>query len=1038
MGRPVWRRRWRRCSREGPNEETWYAKAKHELETCLLTRNIGKTAPRLVEDLLDFDPRLENDLGRNILTTLPSTNDLYSNIASIIPSDNCHHNFVEKQSQGSQLPAQDSRPEYGSVYGVAAICQHCRQHLDLTISWTDFQASRAQGFASCPTQACPLHHFQYIKEATQPRKHGIGEAATGVDRSFLFRCSSQTCQASLDISLREPVFPEESIDLLINPRRLQQRYEDAKKRDPNRTDFAMARPAAALDALATYLKDGMNADNTRRQIPILNKRFMVTFGEDCQDLLRSLGFTINEPSEDGFCHLPQPQDQPDPEAFVEYLQHVREELIILLHQMPTAETKGARSILALPRPSLVDIRRCLSCQGYATNSRMRTRTIDLASPDNAFAGLGALPDFEDALVFFAFERQRDCNPDDSAYYIDCLSAVLEQRPQSEMLSMELAILKSAGQHGSKDIEAAFAYFNLSRQQSHVYDEDHIIGLFNSRISDSGPSTHAEAREALRMIGESLNSQKIRDVASTVLETYDQALQFLELDMTSQEDAVQAMFGVKVAENQELAEKALQIVANHRDSTYLRELLHQSQAGAPAMDLAEAYRVLGVEDRNIFDVSMLDILLATRIEEAPGREKDFARAAEVIRTSGDSSIVNNDNQRPNIPSRPPAEWPVGLQNLGNTCYLNSLLQYYFTIKPFRDLLLNLNQHKQDAQNLVADKKKVGGMEITKEQLERCQELAEQMGDLFKDMIASPSSSVRPTLKLASDALNKVDKQMEATLRRRSTIGGNRPFTLGQIDGTPVQGPSLPPSTAADGSSGQALQEARESDNVAEDNDSESDITLVGDDPTPQSSDEDAVADGEWEQVEDVGKPASQTTDVTMSGTAVSEEHARPPPASGNELKTTVDIHDIPHDDLAPPDRPPPVPPRNKTSGIQLSQVEEAAKQQDVNEVIGNVLFQTEVAIRPDGTFEDTGEQNDIIKRTFFGKIKFNYGAVDKLPKTDDSTEVRPEWPINLAKKPADLMEALDNIFDLEHVDLGGKQLLPEPLYSTDVFYRHDHG
>lgn len=32
-------------------------------------------------------------------------------------------------------------------------------------------------------------------------------------------------------------------------------------------------------------------------------------------------------------------------------------------------------------------------------------------------------------------------------------------------------------------------------------------------------------------------------------------------------------------------------------------------------------------------------------------------------------------------------PVGLHNIGNTCYLNSLLQYLFTVKPIRDIVLN---------------------------------------------------------------------------------------------------------------------------------------------------------------------------------------------------------------------------------------------------------------------------------------------------------------------------------------------------------------
>lgn len=37
-------------------------------------------------------------------------------------------------------------------------------------------------------------------------------------------------------------------------------------------------------------------------------------------------------------------------------------------------------------------------------------------------------------------------------------------------------------------------------------------------------------------------------------------------------------------------------------------------------------------------------------------------------------------------------PVGLHNIGNTCYLNSLLQYLFTVKPVREIVLNYDNVK----------------------------------------------------------------------------------------------------------------------------------------------------------------------------------------------------------------------------------------------------------------------------------------------------------------------------------------------------------
>ena len=69
--------------------------------------------------------------------------------------------------------------------------------------------------------------------------------------------------------------------------------------------------------------------------------------------------------------------------------------------------------------------------------------------------------------------------------------------------------------------------------------------------------------------------------------------------------------------------------------------------------------------------------------------------------------------------PPGEWPVGLQNIGNTCYLNSLLQFYFTVKPLREIVLNFDRHKMaiDVENLK--NKRVGSRKVSKKEVERAQ-------------------------------------------------------------------------------------------------------------------------------------------------------------------------------------------------------------------------------------------------------------------------------------------------------------------------------
>jgi ubiquitin carboxyl-terminal hydrolase 25/28 len=52
-------------------------------------------------------------------------------------------------------------------------------------------------------------------------------------------------------------------------------------------------------------------------------------------------------------------------------------------------------------------------------------------------------------------------------------------------------------------------------------------------------------------------------------------------------------------------------------------------------------------------------------------------------------------------------PVGLDNIGNTCYLNSLLQYLFTVRAIRDIVLNFESVKLELDDESISERRLGG-------------------------------------------------------------------------------------------------------------------------------------------------------------------------------------------------------------------------------------------------------------------------------------------------------------------------------------------
>jgi hypothetical protein len=125
----------------------------------------------------------------------------------------------------------------------------------------------------------------------------------------------------------------------------------------------------------------------------------------------------------------------------------------------------------------------------------------------AYAVLGVVADVNDRIILWAYNRQRDCNPNGTPLYFEHLSVLANGR-NSDTLQLEVAKLRSQGAFTMEDLENACRALGVESTET---DEELIIGIFRSRLSDA-PRQEAQMREHLRVIGQVRNSFKIKQAA----------------------------------------------------------------------------------------------------------------------------------------------------------------------------------------------------------------------------------------------------------------------------------------------------------------------------------------------------------------------------------------------------------------------------------------------------------------------------------------------------------------------------------------------
>jgi ubiquitin carboxyl-terminal hydrolase 25/28 len=252
----------------------------------------GKTAPRLINDLQDYDPRY---LAQNVRNLLVDPAPIYKGTPILRKGvRDCRHLLMKKDEQTTAIISNDERPCVDQEYVVAAYCTLCRCHFKISMDY--WRKHDSQVPCNLADEANPMHHLRlvgsiYAKEYNE--KYGWNKYDP-LTEAHEFVCSSPTCPLKVEIKLSPPRLSSKRLAAILDPGKVDARGRREIHNDPVRLEGKKpVTPLQALSFLRTYLFDAKSAANTteQRKIAKRNKSYMLAFANECDPIFEYLDFT---------------------------------------------------------------------------------------------------------------------------------------------------------------------------------------------------------------------------------------------------------------------------------------------------------------------------------------------------------------------------------------------------------------------------------------------------------------------------------------------------------------------------------------------------------------------------------------------------------------------------------------------------------------------------------------------------------------------------------------------------------------------------
>ncbi|KAK4124463.1 cysteine proteinase [Parathielavia appendiculata] len=913
----------------------------------------GRLASRLVHDWLSGRPVADKEwrgqMDPALFQSEPPTECPPLRVFPPRPDAGHDHDLVIIPSQ-SYDDAHDPEGQGRSL--LSCMCRYCRYHFVFHVIPSVREDATAHLQHHFRVQDTSWHHFE-DSEVPEPCKQNPPHG------QIQYACT--VCGIAVHLDISSPRLKPMWIKMITDDNRIKESLRLAKERDPTR--YADITPeketlfrTSALGTLHQYLKNITDDDGKgpRKKISRRNKTFQVQFGRDCDHIFRYLGFEewTDEVTGESYMLPPrlQPQEGKTPVVSLRaFFEDVRSEVQSLLDDKPPLNGQPVVKPISSARDQL---EKALGCD----RSHRSLSTLSISSSELPhFTTLGAPIDADDPLLKFAYIRQVETDSERAQAYLEALGTLAGRRSedlqlfvfnQQEVMSPSQKREAAPGAADANPVDRAYAHFGLTKH--YPQDPEYIIRVYRT-YREQSPAQKADHRVALLEIGKDQDSQEIRDEVFGKPMKISEACQFLgvepEWPMDSIAVTAQSLSSGKDLDYVDLILLALNTISNH----------------LPADD----------PNRSAFEGVVAELRF--------GRLSQFT-------SSGDDHAGDTVSDPMRSHEAVDFDLPVGLGNLRNTCYLNSILQYFYSVNAVRNLAINTNlpslePTEANLGNILrtTTSNNSDGLSQSPPDLETGRafvghEFTRELSTLFRELDATGDSSIRPRQRLANAALLRPEKLRHRSADSEATQGASS-----------NDAPPLPP-RAAEGS-------------ISEAPGASTDVPMVDVERTETASSA-SSQQTLVNQPEGGGGPVTASEDrcgdkATAAAEAFPTEPTPSNPTVGGATHGGVKMSKLTVEELA----------------AELDKPNVGSDQMDVDEVMGNAIDHLRAAFKV-SSIGKYDAAPDPIEQAFFSTFIDNRKKIGEPDwnRTRRSDRWVTAYPAQSGTR--DLYDALANSFDLE--------------------------